>query len=108
MPLTKHEIQILEEIHYVISLSVPQPVDITALLSRYHISLSTFNRAFKAYYKKTPAQHRINEMMAYAKKKIAEGYQIKVIARELGYSKTSNFSRAYKKVCGVLPSKSGP
>lgn len=94
----------VKEIHDIIIHSVPRPISIAKLILQYEIRYTSFIEAYKDEYGKTPDQHRIQTVMEYAQQKIKEGVQIKVVANELGYENTSNFSRTFKNYFGYPPS----
>jgi AraC-like DNA-binding protein len=108
MNFTQHEIQILDDISKQLQINAHLRIHVATLISQYQISQTTVTRAYKHLYNKTPQQHRLEVTMQYARQQIQAGEQIKNIAFQMGYAKASNFSRAFKKTLGALPSKFTP
>ena len=70
------------------------------------LSLPHFSRVFKQYLNITPLQYFQNLKINMAKSYLKEtNMTISEIADYLAYSNEFNFSRSFKKVCGVSPSK---
>lgn len=108
MTLTQHERQIISEIFLLITTSMDTYVDIAAIIAQYPIAPATVIRAYKKTFAKTPANHRRQILMSYAKGRIQQGIQIKNVANELGYKSLANFSRTFKKVFSQPPSNFKP
>ncbi|GAA3929403.1 helix-turn-helix domain-containing protein [Chitinophaga oryziterrae] len=108
MQLTAYEIQILNEIYIEIESNFKKRVPIADVIGKYHISVSTLSKAFKILFQKTIDQHRLEVTINYAKKRLQEGAQVKIVASELGYANTSSFCRTYKKVTKHSPLKQIP
>ncbi len=61
-----------------------------------HMSLSTFKRHFKKYYRISPRQWFLQERMNHAKNLLEQGKRPSEIYRQAGYATLSNFLKAYK------------
>jgi len=106
MIFSEYEVKALNEVFDRISNSAPQRLDLDVLIGKYGvISARTFTRAYKELFGKSPLQHQQETMMLYAKQRMREGEQVKVIAFELGYNDVANFSKRFKKVIGYAPSR---
>ena len=66
-------------------------------------SLSTFNRKFKEHYGVSPKQWIIQHNMQLALKDLANGLNVTKCASKFGYTNSSNFIKAFKKVHKMTP-----
>lgn len=66
---------------------------------------SYFTRFFKRYYKVSPLEFVLQRKMSFASKELILGYSVEEVGLGIGYSDSKAFSRAFKKVYGVSPSK---
>jgi AraC family transcriptional regulator len=71
-----------------------------ALLSRYH-----FLRVFKRETGRTPYRYLTMLRMHEAKRLLAQGETVTVVAARCGYSSAGHFSAAFHKETGVRPSR---
>ncbi len=62
-----------------------------------NMSISTFKRHFKKYYKMSPHQWFITKKMEYAHMLIKQDHKPSELFKKIGYSTLSNFLKAYKK-----------
>ena len=70
-----------------------------------NMSLSTFNRHFKNYYKATPNGWFLTKRMDYAHFLLGENKMAIDIFDKVGYTTLSNFVKAYKNYFSVTPKK---
>jgi AraC-like DNA-binding protein len=101
-----YDMQLIREVHYQITHSIPLPINLALLISETNISPTTFIKYYRQMFNTTPALHRLELMMEYAEKRLKEGEPIKKVAHELGYTNTQNFSRVFKRVRKIPPSRS--
>jgi len=108
MTFTENEIQILQRVHYLVTLNCRQQIFLLELASMFQISERTLTKRFKQMYHKTIYHHRLENCMQRAKEMLESGESIKAVALAMGYKTSGNFSRAYKKIFFVLPSTHQP
>ncbi len=78
------------------------PLGIEDLAKRFGLSASHLHAQFRQHTGMTPHQHLILQRMRSARHKLATTQDpIKSVAREVGYTNTENFCRAFKKHCGL-------
>ena len=80
-----------------------EPVNISKIANHIGSSCSSLNRACQYFICQSPAQaasrYKINEAIVM----MGQGYSIKTITYELGYSSPSHFSRVFKSIMGENP-----
>jgi AraC-like DNA-binding protein len=82
------------------------PPPISQLAKTVHVSVTKLKNDFKAIYGLPIYQYFQKARMGAAKEVLqTHKFTIKQVARELGYVNLSNFSIAFKKEFGMLPSK---
>jgi AraC-like DNA-binding protein len=82
------------------------PPSITQLAKMVHVSETKLKNDFKTVYGMPIYQYFQKARMGAAKEVLqTQKYSIKQVAQELGYHNLSNFSIAFKKEFGMLPSK---
>ncbi len=69
-----------------------------------NMSVSTFKRYFNKFYQTSPHKWMAKQRMHKASELLEQGKRPSAIFATLGYKTLSNFTRAYKKYFGVLPS----
>ncbi len=77
------------------------------LAAMANMGMSKFKALFKQIFGKAPGEYRNKIRMEYAEKEINSGRTASEISHELGFSHPSNFSAAFKKYHGQLPSAAG-
>jgi AraC-like DNA-binding protein len=75
------------------------------LASSFFISRNTLQGAFKHELGIGIRKYKLKQRMEQAKQMLEEGKDIKEIAFTLNYSQTRNFSNAFKKYYGVIPTE---
>jgi AraC-like DNA-binding protein len=78
---------------------------IKVLSKEFNMSDSNLKRHFRIVYGKNIYEYYLEKKMTLAKDMILnEGKSISIVAYSLGYEKVSSFSKAFKKMYGVVPS----
>lgn len=85
---------IIENRHHAISLA---DVEAAACLSRYHLS-----RSFTQIYRVPPLRFHQNLRLDQAHQQRLSGVDAKTLAKQLGFSTVSAFTRAYQRRCAAL------
>ena len=81
-------------------------INIHDVIHEVHMSEYHFHRVFKMVNKISPYQYLLNLRLNYAKSMIEKkSYSISEVAMMSGFSDIYNFSKTFKKVFGVAPSK---
>ncbi len=80
------------------------PPYLTALARLVGTNQTTLNHAFQRHFGMTVFEYLREERLALAKRMLREGDQaVKVIALEVGYANSRDFSRAFKARLGITP-----
>lgn len=80
--------------------------NIKNLAHEYHMSESTLRRNFKIVYGKNIYEYYQGKRMYWAKNELEKGeVTISELARKLGFRKSNNFSKAFRKEFHILPNK---
>lgn len=88
-----------------ISLHYNSPPTSGELARLCHLSESQLRRSFKRAYGCSPIEYRTRVRMAVARELLAHSeLSVGAIADKLGYPSPSDFCRAFKKICGNVPS----
>lgn len=82
-----------------------RPVSLEQAARAAGMSLFHFARQFAQIFGETPAAFHERLRLEHASKRLMEGVSASAVARELGYSELSTFSRAYSRRFGVPPSR---
>lgn len=78
-----------------------EPSGIESLAERFGLSASHLHALFRQHLGVTPHQHLILQRMRTARHRlVTTNDPIKSIARDVGYSNTENFCRAFRQHCG--------
>jgi AraC-like DNA-binding protein len=78
---------------------------IKALSKEFNMSDSNLKRHFRIVYGKNIYEYYLEKKMTLAREMILnEGKPVSIVAYSLGYEKVSSFSKAFKKMYGVVPS----
>ncbi|MGT2809149.1 YSIRK-targeted surface antigen transcriptional regulator [Streptococcus iniae] len=77
----------------------------TEIAKKFHMSESKLRKLFKQEKRITIQQYFLNLKIEAAKQLLSDGKKIEDIAKLFGFSSSSNFSRTFKKIVGVSPSK---
>jgi len=79
-----------------------EPLGVEDLAARFGLSASHLHAQFREHVGMTPHQHLILQRMRSARHKlVTTSDPIKSIAREVGYTNTENFCRAFRKHGGL-------
>ena len=79
-----------------------EPLGVDDLAAHFGLSASHLHALFRKHVGMTPHQHLILYRMRFARHMlVTTTAPIKSIARDVGYSNTENFCRAFKKCCGL-------
>lgn len=107
VPLSRSDIDRVMQVEATLTKDVFEPAPTISQLARMvSISESKLKKDFKLIYGLPVYEYFQKVRMQAAKDKLLAGnYTVKEIAMELGYSNLSNFTIAFKKEFGLLPSK---
>jgi AraC-like DNA-binding protein len=107
IPLSKTDIDRVMQVEGVLTKDIFEPAPTISQLARMvSISESKLKKDFKMIYGLPVYEYFQKVRMQAAKDKLlAGGHSVKEVAMELGYSNLSNFTIAFKKEFGLLPSK---
>lgn len=107
IPLSKTDIDRVMQVESLLTRDIFEPAPTISQLARMvSISESKLKKDFKIIYG-VPVYEYFQKvrMQAARDKLLAGGHSVKEVAMELGYSNLSNFTIAFKKEFGLLPSK---
>lgn len=107
IPLSKADIDRVMQVEATLTKDIFEPAPTISQLARMvAISESKLKKDFKIIYGIPVYEYFQKVRMQAAKDKLlAGGHSVKEVAMELGYSNLSNFTIAFKKEFGLLPSK---
>ena len=107
IPLSKTDIDRMMQVESVLTRDIFEPAPTISQLARMvSISESKLKKDFKLIYGVPVYEYFQKIRMQTAKDKLLSGdHSVKEVAMELGYSNLSNFTIAFKKEFGLLPSK---
>lgn len=107
IPLSKTDIDRMMRVEAVLTRDIFEPAPtISQLAKMVSISESKLKKDFKLIYGMPVYEYFQKIRMQAAKDKLLSGeHSVKEVAMELGYSNLSNFTIAFKKEFGLLPSK---
>jgi AraC-like DNA-binding protein len=107
VPLSKTDIDRMMNVESVLTRDIFEPAPtISQLAKMVSISESKLKKDFKLIYGLPVYEYFQKIRMQAAKDKLLSGeHSVKEVAMELGYSNLSNFTIAFKKEFGLLPSK---
>jgi AraC-like DNA-binding protein len=107
VPLSKADIDRVMQVEAVLTRDIHEPAPTIHQLARMvSISESKLKKDFKLIYGVPVYEYFQKVRMQAAKDKLLSGdHSVKEVAMELGYSNLSNFTIAFKKEFGLLPSK---
>ena len=107
IPLSKTDIDRMMQVEAVLTRDIFEPAPtISQLAKMVSISESKLKKDFKLIYGQPVYEYFQKVRMQTAKDKLLTGgHSVKEVAMELGYSNLSNFTIAFKKEFGLLPSK---
>ena len=83
-------------------------ISLDEIASSFHISYEKFRKIFKQKVGISPIQYRLQTKFHLAERLISEGFSIKMVAEEVGYTDPFTFSRQFTKYMGVPPSTFKP
>lgn len=107
IPLSKTDIDRVMQVEAALTKDIFEPAPTISQLARMvSISESKLKKDFKLIYGMPVYEYFQKVRMQAAKDKLLSGgHSVKEVAMELGYSNLSNFTIAFKKEFGLLPSK---
>jgi len=107
VPLSKTDIDRMMQVEATLTGDIFEPAPtISQLAKMFSISESKLKKDFKLMYGSPIYEYFQKIRMQAAKDKLLTGgHSVKEVAMELGYSNLSNFTIAFKKEFGLLPSK---
>ena len=107
IPLSKTDIDRVMQVEALLTRDIFEPAPTISQLARMvSISESKLKKDFKLIYGAPVYEYFQKVRMQAAKDKLLSGgHSVKEVAMELGYSNLSNFTIAFKKEFGLLPSK---
>jgi AraC-like DNA-binding protein len=105
--LTRHDIEMAQKIEALLTEDVTKlPPTIKELAREAAMSESKLKKIFKIVYGLPPYEYYQRQRMHKARLMLLSGdYSVKDIGYTLGYANLSNFTLAFKKVFGQLPSQ---
>lgn len=83
-------------------------ISLDEIASSFHISYEKFRKIFKQKVGISPIQYRLQTKFHLAERLISEGFSIKMVAEEVGYTDQFTFSRQFTKYMGAPPSAFKP
>lgn len=104
--ISRHDIEMAQKVENILTADVTRiPPTVKELARQAAMSESKLKKIFKAVYGQPPYEYFQNQRMQKAKIMLLSGnYSVKDIGYTLGYANLSNFTLAFKKVFGQLPS----
>lgn len=107
VPLSQEDINRVMQVEAILTKDIYQsPPPISQLAKMVSISESKLKKDFKVMYGSPIYEYYQKARMQAAQDKLLTGkYSVKEVAMELGYANLSNFTIAFKKAFGVLPSR---
>jgi AraC-like DNA-binding protein len=105
--INRHDIEMAQKIEAILTNDVTRlPPTIREMAKEAAMSESKLKKIFKTVYSLPPYEYYQKQRMQKAKiMLLTGGYSIKDVGYTLGYSNLSNFTLAFKKVFGKLPSE---
>lgn len=102
----RQQAKISQAIHFIQN-HIDQPLDVQILAREANMSTSSFHQYFKVVTGLAPVQYIKNLRLHLAKRLLLQGgYSVSEAAFKVGYSSASQFSREYKRLFQMSPSKS--
>lgn len=83
-------------------------ISLDEIASSFNISYEKFRKIFKQKVGISPIQYRLRTKFHLAERLLSEGFPIKMVAEEVGYTDPFTFSRQFTKYMGAPPSKFKP
>lgn len=107
VPLSQEDINRVMQVEAILTTDIYQsPPPISQLAKMVSISESKLKKDFKVMYGSPIYEYYQKARMQAAQDKLLTGrFSVKEVAMELGYANLSNFTIAFKKAFGVLPSR---
>jgi AraC-like DNA-binding protein len=97
-----HMVKVEHRISEYLTANLPMIKDLS---KEFNMSDSNLKRHFRIVYGKNIYEYYLEKKMTLAKEMLLnEGGNVSIVAYALGYQKVSSFSKAFKKIHGVLPS----
>jgi AraC-like DNA-binding protein len=98
--------QIVEAAKYIMEENINSKIDVPEIAAKIGLSAPQFHVIFKRYTSQTPYQYFIRAKISRAQAMLENPRAtIRAVAYELGFEDQYNFSRLFKKVAGISPSK---
>lgn len=85
----------------------PDKASLTTLADACQLSVRQLSRAFQLSRGCSIGTFIAQSTMAEARRRLASGYALKNVAKDMGFSSASNFSAAFRRVTGETPRSSG-
>ena len=104
--LKSNDLQLLANLHdkYIANFYL-EPPSIERMANEVGFSVSKLKKMFKETYGKPIYQSHIESKLANALKMLEEGYSVKIVASQLGYTQPIKFIKAFQRHYGVTPGK---
>jgi AraC-like DNA-binding protein len=102
--LSQHHSNLETQFRYSVENNVYSNLSLEELAFLCNMSVSTFKRYFNKFYQSSPHKWMTNQRMDKASQLLEQSKRPSEIFSNLGYKTLSNFTRAYKKHFGKLPS----
>lgn len=106
--LSQHHSSLETHFRYSVENNIYSNLNLEELAFLCNMSISTFKRYFNKFYQTSPHKWMLNQRMYKANQLLEQGKLPSEIFATLGYQTLSNFTRAYKKHFGELPSQQIP
>lgn len=106
--LSQHHSSLETQFRYSVENNVYSNLSLEELAFLCNMSVSTFKRYFNKFYHSSPHKWMSNQRMNKATELLGQHKRPSEIFASLGYKTLSNFTRAYKKHFGKLPSHQNP
>lgn len=103
MQLTDHEVDAILKVRKYMDVNIPGRLSIEALVQHSNLSRTKLLKGFKFLHQTTMHQYWLEKSMAYARKQLEAGVQVKELTITLGYSHQNAFARAYQSIYGECP-----
>ena len=90
--------------HY-IDINIEKRLELEEVLKFSGLSKTVFNRYFKSQFGTTFKDYVLQRKMEKAKDLLKDGFTVSETAHHLGFADVSYFTRIFKKLVGIMPSK---
>ncbi len=104
--LSSYQVRTIFKIKESITEQIDEPLSLSQLAKKHHLSVSTIQKTFKAYFNESPRHYHSRMRLEKAREMLLNtDFSINEIALRLGYTHISSFTRAFMRLFGDTPSK---